>query len=214
MMGGPLVVGIDVGAGGESETTVQICQVRGERAVVLATGGWHGEDCLPQVVHFLMPYRARKHVVRVDKVGVGHNFVFRLREAGFCVDGIGAGEKASEVRDPDGVRACERYVHLKDEYYFRLRRFFLDQRITGLTDPITMKQLAGLEYEIVRSGKLRIEPKDKGFDLPSHGGASETRRGRVRGSSGIADPGLRPLMAVYSSRRRAAPGKGHFSTLH
>jgi len=159
--GGRLVVGIDVGAGGRAETAVQVCQVRGDAAVVLASGGWRGEDCLPQVLHFLMPYKGRVQVIRVDKVGVGHNFVPRLRAEGFSVEGVGAGEKASDVRDPDGVRASERYMHLKDERYFRLQRLFLDQRITGLTDAITMEQLTGLQYEIVGSGKLRIEPKEK-----------------------------------------------------
>jgi hypothetical protein len=36
---------------------------------------WRGEDTSGQVVNFLNQFRSRLAVVRVDAIGVGHNFV-------------------------------------------------------------------------------------------------------------------------------------------
>jgi hypothetical protein len=43
-------------------------------------GAWRGEDTRGQVVGFLNEFRTRLSMVRVDSIGIGHNFGLHLRD--------------------------------------------------------------------------------------------------------------------------------------
>src|SRR4029077_7459459 len=74
-----LIAGVDVG-GGQAETVVYLCEVGRGVNRILKMGAWRAEDTRGEVVAFLAPYREQLTLVRVDGIGVGHNFGFHLRD--------------------------------------------------------------------------------------------------------------------------------------
>jgi hypothetical protein len=93
----PLVAGVDVGGGGEAETVVYVCESKPNQYRIVDMGAWRGEDTRGEVVRFLNRYRTRLSAVRVDAIGVGHNFVLHLRDQRFFVEMVNVG-KACENR--------------------------------------------------------------------------------------------------------------------
>ena len=75
---------MDVG-GGEAETVVYLCQNTSTKRV-LKFGAWRARDTLDEVARFLDPYLKRLNTVRVDAIGIGHNFGLYLQKKGFPVD--------------------------------------------------------------------------------------------------------------------------------
>lgn len=124
-------------------------------------GAWRGEDTRGQVVNFLNEFRSRLSVVRVDSIGVGHNFALHLRDCRFPVDPVNVAipcESKPQLRQNDPAR---RFVNLKACYYQALADAFERDQVEGLTDEATIGQLAGLLYEIDSQGRIKIEPKEK-----------------------------------------------------
>ena len=56
---------------------------------------------------------------------------------------------------------AERFVNLKAQYYQGLADAFELNQVHGLTDDVTLGQLANLLYEIDSQGRMKIEPKEK-----------------------------------------------------
>lgn len=154
-----LVAGVDVG-GGESETVVYVCESKPHDFKIIAVGTWRCEDTRGEVVRFLTPYRGRLRSVRVDSIGVGHNFGLHLRDQRFPVELVNV-SMASESHpgwqenDPAG-----RFVNLKAQYYQELADAFERDEIQGLRDDVTIGQLAGLLYEVDSHGRIKIESKE------------------------------------------------------
>jgi phage terminase large subunit len=156
----PLVAGVDVG-GGEAETVVYVCECRYEQTRIIAMGAWRGEDTRGQVVGFLNGYRPRLSVVRVDSIGIGHNFAKHLRDHRFVVDPINVGmpcESQPNLGENDPAR---RFFNLKARYYQTLADGLERDQIDGLNDEATIGQLANIQYEIDSHGRLRIESKEE-----------------------------------------------------
>lgn len=154
-----LVAGVDVG-GGESETVVYVCECTHDRRRIVAMGAWRGEDTRGQVVNLLNQFRSRLTIVRVDAIGVGHNFGLHLRDCGFQVDLVNvamACEAKPHLRENDPAR---RFVNLKACFYQALADAFEHDQIEGLTDEATIGQLAGLLYELDSQGRVKIESKE------------------------------------------------------
>jgi phage terminase large subunit len=157
---GPLVAGVDVG-GGEAETVVYLCECKHDRRRIIRMGAWRGEDTRGQVVNFLNEFRSRLSVVRVDAIGVGHNFGLHLRDCRFPVELINVGmacESKPQWGENDPAR---RFVNLKASFYQELADAFERDQVEGLTDETTIGQLAGLRYEIDSQGRMKIESKEK-----------------------------------------------------
>jgi phage terminase large subunit len=157
---GPLVAGVDVG-GGEAETVVYVCECKHNLRKIIAMGAWRGEDTRGQVVSFLNQFRSRLSVVRVDSIGVGHNFGLHLRDFRFTVEPINVGmpcESKPNLRENDPAR---RFVNLKASFYQTLADAFERGQVQGLTDEATIGQLAGLLYEIDSQGRMKIESKER-----------------------------------------------------
>jgi hypothetical protein len=155
-----LVVGIDVGAG-SAETVAYICEVRRDRRRIIAMGAWRGDDTRGQVVKFLNQFRSRISLVRVDAIGVGHNFGLHLQDCGFPVKRVNVGlpcESQPHLGDSDPAL---RFVNLKACFYQTLADAFERDQVEGLTDEVTFGQLAGIRYELDSHGKIRIESKEK-----------------------------------------------------
>jgi hypothetical protein len=123
-------------------------------------GAWRGEDTRGQVVDFLNGYRSRLSIVRVDAIGIGHNFGLHLRDCRFPVELINVGmpcESKPNLRENDPVR---RFVNLKASFYQALADAFEHDQIEGLTDEATIGQLAGLLTEVDSHGRMKIESKE------------------------------------------------------
>ena len=155
-----LVAGVDVG-GGQAETVVYVCECEPTHSGVIKMGAWRGEDTRGQVVNFLNQFRGRLSIVRVDAIGIGHNFGLHLRDQGFPV---ALTNVSLPCESPPGSREndpSQRFVNQKARYYQVLADALERDQIDGLTDEETIGQLAGIIYEFDSQGRIKIESKEK-----------------------------------------------------
>jgi hypothetical protein len=149
---------VDVG-GGEAETVVYLCQNTSTKKV-LKFGAWRARDTLDEVARFLDPYLQRLNSVRVDAIGIGHNFGLYLQKKGFPVEFVNVAmpcENKPELREHNPTA---RFTNDKARFYQNLADAFERNEIDGLTDDETIGQLAGIRYEIDGRGRIKIEPKE------------------------------------------------------
>jgi phage terminase large subunit len=154
-----LVAGVDVGGGG-AETVVYVCGSKRHELKIVALGAWRCEDTRGEVVRFLAQYRDRLRSVRVDSIGMGYNFGLHLRDQRFPVELVNVGmacESSPERREND---PAGRFVNLKAQHYQELADALERDEVHGLTDDITIGQLAGLLYEVDSHGRIKIESKE------------------------------------------------------
>jgi len=157
---GPLIAGVDVG-GGEAETVVYVCEFKSDRPKIIRMKAWRGEDTRGQVVSLLSEFRTRLSLVRVDAVGIGHNFGLHLRDCRFPVEMVNVGmpcESRPQMGENDPAR---RFVNLKACFYQTLADAFERDLVEGLVDEETIGQLSGLLYELDSQGRIKIEAKEK-----------------------------------------------------
>jgi phage terminase large subunit len=183
-----LVAGVDVG-GGEAETVVYVCESKPHDFKIIAMGVWRSGDTRGEVVRFLAPYRERLRSVRVDAIGMGYNFGLHLRDQRFPVELVNVGmacESRPERREND---PAGRFVNLKAQYYQELADALERDEVHGLTDDITIGQLAGLLYEIDSHGRIKIESKEsaraRGVPSPDRAEALMLALGRPHSVGGI-----------------------------
>jgi phage terminase large subunit len=156
-----LIAGVDVG-GGEAETVVYLCASKLGQHKIIKMGAWRGEDTRGEVVRFLAPYRSRLTTVRVDGIGIGHNFGLHLRDPErFVVELVNVslpcrGRPEWHENDPG-----RRFANQKAQFYQTLADAFEHDQIDGLTDDETIGQLADIMYEHDSHGRMKIEPKEK-----------------------------------------------------
>jgi hypothetical protein len=155
-----LVAGVDVG-GGEAETVVYVGECRPERRRIIAMGAWRGEDTRGQVVKFLNQFRSRLAVVRVDGIGIGHNFGLHLRDHRFPVELVNVALPCENTPRLGEDNPAQRFVNAKASFYQSLADAFEHDQVEGLTDEATLGQLAGLLYEIDAQGRMKIESKEQ-----------------------------------------------------
>jgi hypothetical protein len=104
--GASLVAGVDVG-GGQAETVVYLCKCGPHKKIIVKFGAWRGEDTRGDVVRFLQPYREHLSSVRVDAIGIGHNFGLHLRDHRFPVELVNVSRPCnsqSQLRENDPAR--------------------------------------------------------------------------------------------------------------
>ena len=139
--------GIDVAGPGSDETVATI--VSG--GAILESAAWTAPDPRGPVAAFLGKWKSRLRLARVDSAGIGYNFALHLRDLGFPIEMVNVGESA---REP------ERFINRKAELYWTLREAFREGRISGLTDPETVQQLASVRYQLDGAGRVQIESKE------------------------------------------------------
>ena len=200
-----LVAGVDVG-GGEAETVVYVCEVKPHDFKIIAMGAWRCEDTRGEVVRFLAPYPGRLRSVRVDAIGMGHNFGLHLRDRRFPVELVNVSMACEshpgwQENDPAG-----RFVNLKAQYYQELADAFERDEIQGLRDDVTIGQLAGLIYEVDSHGRIKIESKEsaraRGVPSPDRAEALMLVLGTPLSVGEIIHVPVRPLGAVSQSVKR------------
>jgi hypothetical protein len=92
---------------------------------------------------------------------MGHNFALHLQDHRFLVERVNVGlpcESKGGSREDD---PAQRFVNQKAYFYHTLANAFEQDRIEGLTDEMTIGQLAGVVYEIESHGRMRIESKEE-----------------------------------------------------
>ncbi len=156
----PLVAGVDVG-GGEAETVVYLCECGRDRRRIIAMGAWRGEDTRGEVVNFLNQFRSRLSQVRVDAIGIGHNFALHLRDCRFPVELINVALACESKPQLGGNDPAGRFANLKARFFQTLADAFERDQVEGLTDETTVGQLAGVLYEIDSQGRMKIESKEQ-----------------------------------------------------
>jgi hypothetical protein len=123
-------------------------------------GVWRAEDTLGLVVRFLAEFRERLSTVRVDEIGMGYNFGRDLRRERFPVELINVSlpcESRPSWGENDPAR---RFTNQRALFYQTLADAFERDQIDGLTDDLTIGQLASVWYEIDSHGRLKIESKE------------------------------------------------------
>lgn len=157
---GSLVAGVDVG-GGEAETVVYVAESNSDSWKIIRMGAWRGEDTRGQVVGFLNEFRTRLSVVRVDSIGIGHNFGLHLRDCRFPVELVKVGMPCATKPHMGDNDPARRFVNLRACFYQALADAFERDQVQGLIDEETIGQLSGILYELDSQGRIRIEAKDK-----------------------------------------------------
>jgi len=157
---GPLFAGVDVG-GGQAETVIYVCEFNEGRSRIVGMGAWRDQDTRGHAVRFLNGFRSRLCVVRVDAIGIGHNFGLHLRNERFPVELVNVAlpcESQPNLGENDPAR---RFRNLKASLYQTLADAFERDQIDGLTDEETIGQLAGIRWELDSHGRIGIESKEQ-----------------------------------------------------
>jgi len=147
--------------GGESETVVYVCESQHDRRRIIRMGPWRGPDTRGQVVNFLNEFRRRLSIVRVDEIGVGHNFGLHLRDCRFPVELINVARACESKPGLGEDDPSRRFVNLKACFYQTLADAFERDQVEGLLDDTTIGQLAGILYEFDSQGRMKIESKEQ-----------------------------------------------------
>ena len=152
--GGPLVAGVDVAGPGEDETVLIVRQA----SRVLSVASFNDADARGPVLAALKDELHRGLTqVNVDTAGIGHFFAIHLDEnlpKTVTVNAVNVGEK------PTSDEMAEKRANLKAELYWALRERFQDGDVAGLTDSVTINQLASIRYKHDGRGRVVIESKD------------------------------------------------------
>jgi phage terminase large subunit len=168
---GRLIAGVDVGSG-EAETVVYVCENRKGKSRIIDKGAWRAQDSRGNVLRFLEPYRNRLSAVRVDSIGVGHNFALHLQDKGLPVEFVNVCMSCDSRPEMANRNPAERFTNLKAQYYQTLADLLERDEIEGLTDETTVAQLSGLVYEIDAQGRMKIGSKE---EAKAHGIVSPDR---------------------------------------
>src|SRR5258708_34283676 len=124
-------------------------------------GAWRGEDTRGPVVDFLNEFRHRLSTVRVDSIGIGHNFALHLRvDCRFPVEMVNVGMPCESKPVWGENDPSRRFVNVKAGMYLAVADAFEHNQVEGLTDATTIGQLAGLLTEFDSHGRMKIESKE------------------------------------------------------
>lgn len=151
---GPIVWGIDVARFG-SDRTVLI--KRRDNATFAKHIAWSGQDTMQTAGRIFAEWNDtlpedRPHTIFVDVIGIGAGVVDRLQELQLPIAGINVAESAS---------ADDRYHRLRDELWFRCRRWLEKKHCSLFNDETLIAELSLPKYKFTSSGKLIVESKDE-----------------------------------------------------
>ncbi len=147
--GEPVELGVDVARFGTDTTAIVLR--RGIIAEVIAQ--LRGQDTMAvtgaviQAIH-----KTRAKIVKVDVVGIGSGVVDRLKEQGYPVQPMNAGESAFDN---------ERFVNRRAEWFWSLRERFQAGDIAIPPDEELAAQLSSIKYKFDSRGRIQIEGKDE-----------------------------------------------------
>ena len=124
----------------------------------------------------------------MDAISIGHNFGLHLRDCRFPVEMVNVSKRYESKPNLGENDPAKRFVNLKACYYQSIADAFERDQIEGLTDEMTIGQLAGLLYEIDSQGRMKIESKERarerGVPSPDRAEALMLALGKPREKNG------------------------------
>lgn len=148
----PNELGADIGGGGDDSAT---CHRLGDVYRIIRS--YSEPDTMVQcgiICDDLL--RTNATCVKVDKIGIGWGIVNRGREMGKPFIGINVGEGATD----NATASDERFLNLKMELWWNVRGLF-ERGLIDIDpdDEDLAAELAGIRYERLSSGKMKIADK-------------------------------------------------------
>ncbi len=144
-----LYLGVDIAAGGD----LNVYALRNHDCAWVESTNRSNDTMtnVTEIERILEEYPELKpENVFIDDIGLGHGVTDRLKEKGLAVNGIAAGEKAT---DPS------RYFNIKAEAYWGVRQWVKAGGKLVRNDKF--RQLTWIKYKISTDKVLQIEPKDQ-----------------------------------------------------
>lgn len=161
--GAPIIWGLDVARFGDDSTA--LAKRQGNHQLE-KTREWYGKDTM-QTVGLIkhewdktLPYE-RPASINVDVIGIGAGVVDRLKELGLPVYGVNVAESASTGAVDDEI-----YSRLRDELWFKGRRWLAALDCKLLDDEDLIGELTTPRYSILSNGSIKVEGKQ---DLKNRG---------------------------------------------
>uniref|UniRef100_A0A6M3KZ93 Putative terminase n=1 Tax=viral metagenome TaxID=1070528 RepID=A0A6M3KZ93_9ZZZZ len=152
---GDLVMGIDVGRGGDVSV---IAQRRGDTITHIER---HSErDTMPIVGYAAMIYKAGAIKAVVDVIGIGAGVVDRLRELGHDVDAFNAGAGTSR-RDATGQLE---FADCRAAAWWNMRELLdpsFGREVALPPDQMLLEELTTPRWKPTSGGRIRVEGKDE-----------------------------------------------------
>lgn len=145
---GALEAGIDVAGPGDN-ATVLIIQDSGR---IVLKKSYMDSDPRGKVVADLNMYKDRITMVKVDCVGIGHNFGLHIKDQGYKVAMVNVQQTSDRPKQ---------FVDKKAEHFWNLRDKFSKGLITGPIDETLAAQLTSIRFEYDSKGRVKIETKDE-----------------------------------------------------
>lgn len=150
---GGRVWGVDVARFGSDRTVlVKRCQ----NATLEAHQSWGGMDTMQSAGKVYAEWNKtlpedRPSTIFVDVIGVGAGVLDRLLELDLPAVGVNVAESAA-IEDT--------YSRLRDELWFRARKWLEKKSCKLVTDDTLMAELSMPKYSFTSTGKIKVESKD------------------------------------------------------
>lgn len=151
---GPPVWGVDVARfGGDRTVVVKRCT----NSTLAAHQSWGGMDTMQSAGKIYADWNQtlpedRPGTIFVDVIGVGAGVLDRLLELNLPAVGVNVAEAAS---------IDDRYSRLRDELWFRARRWLEKKDCRLIRDDTLIAELSMPKYSFTSTGKIKVESKDE-----------------------------------------------------
>jgi hypothetical protein len=157
------VFGVDVARFGDDETVI----LRRRGGLVGRVDAYRGLDTMAVAGKVACFARAeRPALIFVDVVGLGAGVADRLRELGFAVYPVSAGNRAGD---------SARFDDLRSELWWRVREWLESGSASLPPDGELVSQLSSIKYGVTSQGRIRVESKQerkkRGLSSPDRGDA-------------------------------------------
>ena len=151
---GPVVWGVDVARFGSDRT---VLSSRVTNATTSLHKSWSGMDTMQSAGKVYAewkdtPPELRPHTIFVDVIGIGAGVLDRLLELDLPAVGVNVAE-ATSIDD--------RYSRLRDELWFRARRWLERKDCKLFKDDVLVAELSMPKYSFTSTGKIKVESKDE-----------------------------------------------------
>lgn len=150
----PVVWGLDCARYGSDRSA--LAKRRGQE-LLEPVKTWQNKDLMTLAGIILTEYEAVNYMDRpteiyVDAIGIG---------AGLCDRLIELGLPAVSVAVSESPALREKFTRLRDELFWRCREWFEGRDVFIPHDDELIRELTGIRYKYMSTGKLKIESKDE-----------------------------------------------------
>lgn len=151
---GATVWGVDVARFGRDRT---VLIKRATNSTIEKHKSWSGTDTMQTAGRVYAEWldtkpEDRPHTVFVDVIGIGAGVADRLQELGLPIFGVNVAEEAS---------ASELYLRLRDELWFKARKWLEQKNCRLVEDETLLAELSLPRYAYTSTGKLKVESKEE-----------------------------------------------------